>query len=432
MSDLWFDLAIVLALVCLNALLAGTEIAFVSLREGQLKGLADSGPRGERVVELVRDPNRYLGAVQLGITLAGFLASATAAVSISQPVADLFGGGRYAQPTAVAVVTVVLSLVTLVFGELVPKRLAMQRAERWSLTMVRPLSGFITVTRPVIVLLSSVTDLLVRAAGGDPARHRDHISDDEIVDLVEAHPNLTGTQRQIMAGAIEIAGRSLRQVLVPRNRVITIDAALPVDQARHRLREAGHSRAPVVRGTLDDPVGQVHLRDLFDDDGVAGERASPLIALPESVSVLEALRQLQADRCKLAAVVDEHGGTSGIVTIEDLVEELVGEIYDETDRDLLSVRYDEDGALLVPGSFPMHDLADLGIELPTGSYSTVAGLVLDRLGRFPEIGECMTVDGIEIEVMDMDDRSIVTLRIVAPDGEAEPELRPNVPDHDGV
>ncbi len=432
MSDLWFDLAIIFVLVCLNALLAGTEIAFVSLREGQLLGLADRGPRGERVVELVRDPNRYLGAVQLGITLAGFLASATAAVSISQPVADLFGGGRYTQPIAVAVVTVVLSLVTLVFGELVPKRLAMQWAERWSLATVRPLSGFITVTRPIIVMLSSVTDLLVRAAGGDPARRRDDISDDEIVDLVEAHPNLTETQRQIMAGAIEIAERSLRHVLVPRNRVITIDAALPVAQARQRLREAGHSRAPVVRGTLDDPVGQVHLRDLLDDDGVAGEHASPLITFPESVTVLEALRQLQASRCELAAVVDEHGGTAGIITIEDLVEELVGEIYDETDRDLLSVRYEEDGSLIIPGSFPMHDLADLGIELPPGSYSTVAGLVLDRLGHVPQIGERTVADGIEIEVMDMDGRSIVKLRIGGPGGAAKPVAQPDLPDHDGV
>ncbi|NNF53971.1 MAG: HlyC/CorC family transporter [Acidimicrobiales bacterium] len=415
---MWFDLAIVMALVCLNALLAGTEIALVSLREGQLKGLAEGSRRGEKVVELVRDPNRYLGAVQLGITLAGFLASAAAAVSISEPVADLFGGGRYAQPAAVTLVTVILSLVTLVFGELVPKRLAMQRAERWSLVMVRPLWGFITVTRPIIVFLSALTDLLVSAAGGDPDRHRDDISDDEIVDLVEAHPTLTETQRQIMAGAIEIAGRSLRQVLVPRNRVVTIDATLSVDQARQRLLEAGHSRAPVVRGTLDDPVGQVHLRDLFDDDGIAGERASPLIALPESVSVLEALRQLQAGRCELAAVVDEYGGTAGIITIEDLVEELVGEIYDETDRDLLSARVEEDGSLIIPGSFPMHDLADIGVELPTGSYSTVAGLVLDRLGYVPRIGERLVVSGIEIEVMDMDGRSIVKLRVVPPEGVA--------------
>ncbi len=420
MDDLWFDLAIVGALVCVNAMLAGAEMAFVSLREGQLRGLSNSGGRGERVVRLARDPNRYLSAVQLGITMAGFLASATAAVSISEPVADLLSGaGRYARPIAVASVTVVLSLVTLVFGELVPKRLAMQRAERWSLAMARPLSWFIMMTRPVIVLLSSLTDLLVRAAGGDPARHRDEVTDAEIVDLVEAQPTLTEAQRQIMAGAIEIAGRPLRQVLVPRNRVVTIDALLPVGQARELLREAGHSRAPVVTGSLDDPVGQVHLRDLLEDGGVAGERVSPLPAFPEAVSVLEALRQLQAGRCQLAVVVDEHGGTAGIITLEDLIEELVGEIYDETDRDILSVRQEEDGSLLLPGSFPVHDLADLGIEVPEGRYSTIAGLVLDRLGHVPQVGERATVEGIECEVVAMERRAILTVRVVVPSPDNE-------------
>ncbi len=176
----------------------------------------------------------------------------------------------------------------------------------------------------------------------------------------------------------------------------------------------------MIRGDLDDPVGQVHLRDLIDDDGVAGERASPLLAFPETVSVLEALRQLQADRCQLAVVVDEHGGTAGIITIEDLVEELVGEIYDETDRDLLAVRHDENSDLLVPGSFPIHDLADLGLEVPSGDYATVAGLVFDRLGHVPEVGERAVVDDIEIEVVAMDRRSILTVRIVAPATELLP------------
>ncbi len=411
MSELWFDLGVVGVLVGVNAMFAGAEMAFLSLREGQLQGLADAGSSGERVVRLARDPNRYLGAVQLGITLAGFLASATAAVSISEPVADLFGGGRYAGPAAVAVVTVLLALVTLVLGELVPKRLAMQRAERWSLRMARPISGFIAVTRPVIILLSKLTDLLVRAAGGDPARHRDDITDAEIVGLVEAQPTLTEAQRQIMAGAIEIAGRPLRHVLVPRNRVVAIDATLPVEDARELLRTTGHSRAPVMNETLDHPVGQVHLRDLLENDGVTGERTTQLLAFPETVSVLEALRQLQTNRSQLAVVVDEYGGTSGIVTIEDLIEELVGEIYDEEDPDLLAVSHDADGGLVLAGSFPVHDLVDLGLDMPEGDYSTIAGLVLHHLGHIPKVGETVEIEGTEIEVAATGHRSILSVRI---------------------
>lgn len=278
--------------------------------------------------------------------------------------------------------------------------------------MARPIARFIAATRPIIVVLSALTDVLVRAAGGDPDRHRDEITDAEIVDLVEAQPTLTDTQRQIMAGAIEIAGRSLRQVLVPRVRVVTIDATSPVDEARDLLRQSGHSRAPVVRGSLDDPIGQVHLRDLLDNDGVAGDHIDPLLAFPEGLSVLEALRQLQINRSQLAAVVDEHGGTAGIITIEDLIEELVGEIYDETDADLLGVQHEADGALLLPGSFPIHDLTDLGLHLPEGSYSTIAGLILDHLGHLPEVGETIEISGTAMEVAAMDRRSIVTVRII--------------------
>ncbi len=414
MNGVWFDLAVVALLVGINALLAGAEVAFLSLREGQLRGLAERGKRGQRVVRLARDPNRYLGAVQLGITFAGFLASATAAVSISEPVAEAFGGARYARGVAVALVTVVLSLITLVLGELVPKRLAMQRAERWALVMARPIGAFIAVTRPVIVLLSALTNVLVRAAGGDPSRHRTAITDEEIVDLVEAQPTLTDVQRQIMAGAIEIAERSLRQVLVPRNRVVSIDHAASVEQARDLLRASGHSRAPVVEATLDELVGQVHLRDLLESGGTAGERVSPILAFPESLSVLQALRELQANRSQLAAVVDEHGGTAGIITVEDLVEELVGEIYDEADRDLIAVLHEEGGSLLVPGSFPVHDLVDLDVDLPEGAYSTIAGLVLDRLGHLPQGGEQIVVADRQLEVAAVEDRTIVSVRIAPP------------------
>ena len=412
MSDLWFDLALVGALVGVNAMLAGTEMAFVTLREGQLRRLADSGRRGARVAELAHNPNRYLGAVQLGITLSGFLASATAAVSISEPVADVLAPlGRFSQPMAIAIVTILLALVTLVVGELVPKRLAMQRAEAWSLAVARPVSVFIAVTRPVIVLLSWLTDGAVRAVGGDPTRHTDDITDDEIVELVKVQPTLSEAQRQIMAGAIEIAGRPLRKVLVPRNRVVTVDESRPAVDALRQLRTAGHSRAPVVNGDLDSPVGQVHLRDLIDATGAAGELATPMLELPETLSVLEALRRLQASRTELAAVIDEHGGTAGAVTIEDLIEELVGEIWNETDPDLLAVHRDPTGAFVLPGSFPIHDLGDLGIDLPAGHYDTIAGLVLDLLGHIPEVGERVFVVGYEIDVAAMDRRSITSVRV---------------------
>ncbi len=412
MSIIWLYLALVMVLIGVNAFLAGTEMAFVSLREGQIRALASSGQRGRRVAELASEPNRYLGTIQLGITVAGFLSAASAAVSISQPLADLLPLGRYATIVSLTAVTLAIALLTLILGEMVPKRLAMQRAERWALAVSTPLSAFIAVSRPIIAAVSYVTNLVVAAVGGDPNRQRDQISDDEILELVEAQPTLSGAQRQMMAGAVEIADRRLSQILIPRGRVTTIDAETPVELAVQELLESGHSRAPVIdRKGLDSFVGVVHLRQLLISTGVVGDVTIPVLALPESLTVLDALRQLQTARSALAVVVDEHGGAEGIVTVEDIIEELVGEIYDESDRVLLGVEQDHNGSLTVPGSFPIHDLHDLGVDLPVGGYSTIAGLVVDRLGRIAEPGDSVDVGRYTIEVVATERRAIRTVRI---------------------
>lgn len=424
MTDLWFDVAVVAALIGVNAALAGSEMAFVTLREGQVRRLAEEGRSGERVAQLAGDPNRYLSAVQLGITLTGFLASATVAVSMGGPVADrltVFGG--LARPIAVGLVTVGVALISLVLGELVPKRIAMQSPQRWSLAVVRPLSWFIALTRPVIVALGTMTDFAVRALGGDPSRHRDEVTDEELVEFVEAQPHLTDTQRQIMAGAIEIAERTLRHVLIPRTQVVAVDASLSSAEGLRLLRSADHSRAPVVRGIIDEPVGQVRLRDLIDASGSVDELATPILSLPDSLTVLESLRQLQTSRTELAAVVDEHGGTAGIVTVEDLIEELVGEIYDEADSDIASVERDANGAFVLPGDFPAHDLVDLGIHVSSADYVTIAGYVLGALGHIPVVGERVTVDGYAIEVLEVDRRSIAAVRVAERDA-ARPQDHP--------
>ncbi len=423
MSGLWLDVVLVAALIGVNAVLAGSEMAFVALREGQIRRLAQSGPRGARVSALAEDPNRYLSAVQLGITLAGFLASATVAVSMSEPVADRLSAlGSAAQPVAVALVTIVVALVSLLFGELVPKRLAMQRAERWSLFIARPMSWFIAASRPLIVVLSRSTDAAVRALGGDPGRHRDDVTDEEIVEFVEAQAGLDDTQRQIMAGAIEIAARTLRQVLVPRNRVAAVDVSMSAAQALQLLLQTGHSRGPVIDGSLDETVGQVHIRDLISATGSVEPLVDQVLTLPDSLSVLEALRGLQASRTQLAVVVDEHGGSAGIVTVEDLVEELVGEIYDEEDRDVLSVERDDDGALVLPGSFPVHDLGDVGVDLMSSGAVSIAGVVLEVLGHVPVQGEHAVIGGYDIEVLDVDRQLVNTVRVTKIGGQLdEPE-----------
>src|ERR671910_416218 len=389
---MWAQIGLVFVLVLLNAAFAGTEMALVSLREGQLQQLEQRSSTGALVARLARDPNRFLATIQVGITLAGFLASAAAAVTLAEPLEDpLDFLGAAARPVSIIAVTLLLAYVTLVLGELAPKRVAVQRAERWALLAARPLAALSTLTRPVVWLLSHSTDVAVRLTGGDPSVRREEVTEQELRDLVDTQATFTPKQRLIIDGAFEISERTLDEVLRPRPDVFVLDAEAPAGEGLRALAASGHSRAPVAHDhNLDDVVGVVHLRDLLD-----------------------VLHELQVRRLQLALVVDEHGAAAGIVTVEDLLEELVGEIYDESDRDVVGVRREADGSLVMSGRFPVHDLVDVGVrDMPEGPYATVAGLVLDVLGRVPDRpGDRVAVGGRTIEVLAVDGRAITEVRV---------------------
>jgi putative hemolysin len=415
MGGIWVQIGLVLVLVLVNAAFAGSEVALISLREGQLRRLEEQRGRGLLVARLARDPNQFLSTIQIGITLAGFLASAAAAVTLAEPLVPLldFLGGA-SEAVAIVVVTAVLTYVTLVVGELAPKRIALQRPEQWAIRAARPLTAITAATRPVVWLLSRSTDLLVRLAGGDPSVQREVVTEGEVRDLVASQVAFDPSHRTLLLGAFEIAERRLRDVLVPRRDVVALPAEAPVAEGVRTLVVSTHGRAPVYRGDIDDIVGVAHLVDLVDADGQLGQHVRPALALPESLHVLDGLRRLQARHQTLAIVINEYGGTEGIVTVEDLLEELVGEIYDEFDADSAQIRAESDGSVVLPGSYPMHDLADLGISLPEGPYTTVAGLALQRFGRIPGVGDEVEVDGWRIEVLAVQRHAITRLRLVPP------------------
>jgi putative hemolysin len=417
MNEIWLQIALVLVLIVMNALFAGSETALVSLRETQIKRLEEGSRPQRTLARLARDPNQFLSSIQIGITLAGFLASATAAVSLARPLIgpleEVFGGA--ARAVAIVVVTLILSYLTLVFGELAPKRIALQRAVGWGTFAARPLTILGKVTRPVVWLLSLSTDATVRLFGGNPSAQREEIGEEELRDMVTSRSGFPRLQRDILSGAFEIKDRRLREVTVPRTEMFSMKADDDVSDAIARLLESGHSRAPVSREDVDDVVGIVHLRDLIGAGGAVGEHTRELFSLPETVPVMNALREMQRRRQQMAVVIDEHGGVEGIVTIEDLLEELVGEIYDEFDRDVTSVERASDGSILVAGGFPVHDLEDVGIDLPRGDYTTVAGIMLEALDHVPETGESVEVVGYKLTAERVERNAIVKLRI-APRG----------------
>ncbi|SCL54859.1 putative hemolysin [Micromonospora yangpuensis] len=420
------QVTLVLVLVLVNAVFAGSEMALVSLRESQLQRLERTSRAGGVLAKLARDPNRFLATIQIGITLAGFLASAAAAVSLAAPLVRPLGFlGTAAEPVSIVLVTVVLTFVTLVFGELAPKRIAMQRAEGWALLVARPLDALSAFTRPVVWLLGKASDAVVRLTGGDPRARREEVTTEELRDMVAGQRSLTPEHRMIISGAFEVAERILREILVPRREVVTLSASLSAPQALRELGASGQTRAPVVgRGGLDDTVGVVHMRDLLDREGPVTDQVSPAMYLPETLKVTDAIREMRSQRQQFALVVDERGAIDGIVTMEDLVEEIVGEIYDETDRDVQAVVRAPDGSLLMPGGFPLHDLPDVGVDLSeddleAGDYTTVAGLVLARLGHIPKAaGEVVELPGLTAEVAEVTGRAItrVRLRVTSPGG----------------
>ena len=413
MSGYWLDIALVGVLVLVNAAFAGSEMALVSLREGQLRQLErQGGARALRLVRLARDPNRFLATIQIGITLAGFLASATAAVLArraprSTPDGPGLGGGaaggRRGHPGA--------DLRHARHRRARPEAAGHAAALPWALAVAPPLDVLSTLSRPVVALLGSATNAVVRLLGGRSESEVEEISPEELRDLVTSHRDLNEEQREIISGALEIHERMLREVLVPRGSVVTISADTSLTDACATMAAAGHSRIPVTRRHhLDDVVGIVHWASVLEGGSAPVETvAAHAMVLPDTVRVSDALRQFKVERQQMALVVDEHGAVDGIVTLEDLLEEIVGEIWDETDADVLSAERSDDGSVTLPGTFPVHDLEDVGVRLESasGDYTTVAGLVLLHLGRVPETsGDRVEVDGWSIEVLEVGHHAI--------------------------
>lgn len=417
MGEVWFELALVAVLVLINAVLSGTELALITLNPAQVSSL-DEGRDGQPTADLLADPNRFLATIQVGITLAGFLASAVAAVSLAQPILVAFGlEGGVAETIVIVGVTVVLSFITLVFGELVPKRLALEHPSAWVRVMGRPIAMLAIVLTPVVWVLSVATDAVVTLFGGGRSDSSQRATLRELRDLIMVTGHLPADQHELLLGAFEVSERTIEEVMTPRTDVFTVDSSMRVSDAVAALAHVGFTRAPVTDADsgLDASLGIVSLQDLvvLDPDASVGSMSREVTALPESITALSALRALQAARQPMAFVLDEHGGIEGIVTVEDLLEEVVGEIYDVTDPLVPTPRTQADGSILVEGRFPFHELTSVGIEAPEGDYTTVAGLVLNLLGRIPEEGERVSFGSWEVTVVEMDGQAIEDVRFTS-------------------
>ncbi len=421
MTDVLISMALILFLILMGGVFVASEIALVSLRESQMKVIGSSGKRGRRVAELSDNPNRFLAAVQIGVTAAGFLSAAFGEARLSShlaPKLEEAGLSRgVSEVVSLILITLAISYVAITAGELAPKRLALQRPAGTALLLAPVVDRFARISRPVIWFLSKTTDVLVRLVGGDPSASRDAISEEELRGLVAAHESLTKDERKLIDEVFAAGERQLREVMIPRTEVEFLDGSITVARAAKLTAQYPHSRYPVSRDNQDDILGFVHVRDLLMP--VAKARTTKVAdlvrevkLLPGTKRVLPSMSEMRREGHHLAMVVDEYGGTAGIVTLEDLIEEVIGDIRDEYDApgdEALRFRGEDveaDGLLNLDEVY-----GQTGVRLAEGPYETLAGFVMASLGHVPRIGEAVEADGHRLEVSELDGRRVSRVRV---------------------
>ena len=414
----WIDVLLVLAFILVGGVFAATEIALVSLRSGQVERLETQGGRGHAVAALARDPNRFLSAVQIGVTVAGFFSAAFGASTLAPSFAPVFEGMGLPAPDTVSLVvtTLVVSYLSLVLGELVPKRLALQRSVTVAKLFAPPLGKFATVMTPVIWLLSLSTNLLVRLLGGNPDAAGDEVDEEELRMMISGHEEIPEGERRLVHDVFEAGDRSLSEVMKPRADVVFLAGDLTLADAVAVIVAQPYTRYPVTGTSFDEVLGYLHLRDVLgredDRSTTVADITRELPVLPRTNRVLPSIDQLRSLGAHMALVVDEYGGTDGIVTLEDLIEELVGEIVDEYDNDA-EIAASADPTTVDAG-LTIEEFAErTGVELEDGPYETVAGYVLHRLARMAELGDSVVVDGRRLEVVGLDGHRITRVRLHA-------------------
>jgi putative hemolysin len=427
------EIAIIVLLLAVNAFLAASEIAIVSARRARLNVLAEEGSdAARRVLNLAESPSGFLATIQVGITLAGFFASAVGAVSLANLLDDAVKKApigfiaNNASPVALIVVTAILSFVSIVFGELVPKTVAVGRAETVALAVVRPIEWLAILTRPLVALLTLTTNGVLRLLGVHERSRLPQVSQAEILAMLETAEDegvVEAGEADLVEEALGFGNIMVRRVMVPRVAVEAVEAQTPLGEALDRFLATGYSRLPIYRDTPDDLVGILYVKDAFRvlwaDRAAAtkpvAELARPAYFVPETKPIDELLQELRRRRTHIAIVVDEYGGMAGLVTLEDLLEELVGEITDEFDRGYESITEVAPNIFDVDGRLPVVDLLDrleMRVrEVEPYEAESVGGLIADRLGRIPAAGDTITLGPLRLTVKKMDGYRVALVRV---------------------
>lgn len=430
------ELLILLALVLVNGLFAGAEIAVLTAAKANVHQRAAHGDRRALAVLALRDqPERFLATVQIGITVVGAAAAAFGGASIARDLAPYLEGvfGDSAHGVAMVIVVAFVSFLSLVVGELVPKSLALRYSNGYAFLIARSLFGLSRIIRPLVWFLTTCSNVVLGLFGDRTSFTEARMSRDELQQLVEEAAktgSLDANASEIAARAMEFGDVTVAEVMVRRDKIVALRRDASSDEVQRVLLEEGHSRLPVYERDVDNLVGYVVARDVL---ALAWEQSlitvddiiRPLVPVALTARVGTALREMQARRIQIAVVVDEHGGTAGLVTIEDLVEELIGDIFGEHDLPEETIRLDEDGTALLPGWLPTRKVnRALHTSLPIARESTtIAGLCMALALAVPPVGTKLRAsDGTTIEVVAASPRRVRMVRLRPGDGRAGPPI----------
>jgi putative hemolysin len=436
-----FDLALVAALILAGGFFAASEIALITVKRHRLTQLISEGSRAARVAqELTEDPSRFLATIQIALTFLGFLASAVGAVSLSGSLADVVRLVPVAfirdaaGSISFVLVTLLIALASIIIGELVPKTLALTFADRFALFVARPVGWFDRALRPIVWFVSSVSNVLVRALGGRDRPRAGYLSTEELKSLVETGSEQGGIEeeeKEMIHGIIELSETQVHEVMVPRIGIRAVEVNEPIDDVLDMVVRAGHSRVPVYEENLDNIVGILYAKDLLPylkDHGSKTPQidiramARPAVYVPETKPVDDLLREMRGARRHMAIVVDEYGGSAGLITMVDVVEEIVGEIQDEYDREeslVEPIESDEEIAYRLDGRVSISDLRDL-FDVPDveeddeDEYDTVGGLIVHRVGHIPLPGAVVQFRDVTLRVEVAEPRRVAKLVATRP------------------
>lgn len=423
------QLLLIVLLTSINAFFASAEMAIVSINKSKVRKLKEEGnTKAKLLEELIEEPSNFLSTIQIGITLAGFFSSASAATGISEHISGLLAPFNipYANEISMIAVTLILSYFTLVFGELVPKRIALKKSEKISLMSVKPIYFISKIAKPFIKLLSLSTTLVLKITRNNDADIEEKVSEEEIKSLISQSQEdgcIERDEEEMIYGVFDFNDKTAKEIMTPRNELFAIDIEDNINNILDDVLGSSYSRIPVYKDTIDNIVGILYTKDLlvearrvgFDNIQLKNILQKPFFAL-ETRRTNELFKVLKDKKVHLAILFDEYGGTVGIVTMEDLIEEIVGDIEDEYDSEECLVTKIDENNFFVKASMTVTDFNDLfDLDIEIGEYDTLNGYLLTKLNRIPDEGSRFQLEDIEFTVIKVENRRIENIKITLKD-----------------